>query len=482
MTEFGGAEAIARNAKAAFEEASRVLSGIPVSSKAASGEPHTTADGLRKEALLAVSAALALAQEEIAHANAEDVAEAEKTGLGKQMISRLDLFAKKGKWEAMLEGVQQVANLPSPLDVCTLARQLAAPDVNSGVGAVELYKVTCPIGVLLCIFEARPEVVVNIASLAIKSGNAAILKGGKESRRTTAVMSRIVADALSRTLLPKNLIQTVESRDDIKSLLTLDEYIDLVIPRGSNALVRSIQSQARMAVMGHADGLCVGYLHEDAPTALAVGTIVDSKTDYPSACNALETLLVHRSQLDRVWPDVARALVDVGVRLHCDPETFRAAKEEGVSDNSKLVTSTSDDYDTEFLDLDLAVKVVDGVEEAINHVNAHGSHHTDLIICAPLGAGGQPNPAASRFTSALSSANVYVNASTRFADGFRYGFGTEVGISTGRMHARGPVGLDGLVTYKYILKGEGPTPHRVSDFTSGRAWAHSSLQPGYPSL
>lgn len=471
------AEDVARRAKAAFEESSRVLSALPSSSDASAG-PGAAADAARKQALLAVSAALAKAKDEIAQANKQDVAEAEQAGVGKQMLARLDLFAKKGKWESMLEGVEQVANLPTPLDVCTLARQLAAP-TESGQGAVGLYKVTCPIGVLLCIFEARPEVVVNIASLAIKSGNAAILKGGKESHHTAAVMSRILGEALSKTPLPSDLVQTVETREDIASLLVLDEYIDLVIPRGSNSLVRSIQRQARMPVMGHADGLCIGYLHEDASADLAVGTIVDSKTDYPAACNALETLLVHRSQLDGVWTQVASALAQASVRLHCDTETLQAAQK--VVDPSMFVAATEVDYDTEFLDLDLAVKVVDGVEQAIDHINAHGSHHTDLILCAPL-VDGTTNPAAARFTSALSSANVYVNASTRFADGFRYGFGTEVGISTGRTHARGPVGLDGLVTYKYIVKGQGGVPHRVADFGAGRQWDHSTLAAAYPTL
>lgn len=497
------AEGIARRAKLAFEQSSRVLSALPPSSSASgvsTGGPGAAADAARREALLAVSAALGAAKAEIAEANRADVAEAEVSGLGKQMVARLDLFAKKGKWEAMLEGVEQVAKLPSPLDVCTMARQLAAAsESHAGTGAVELYKVTCPIGVLLCIFEARPEVVVNIASLAIKSGNAAILKGGKESRRTAAVMSRILSEALGKTALPQDLVQTVETREDIASLLVLDEYIDLVIPRGSNALVRSIQRQARMPVMGHADGLCIGYLHDDAEAALAVGVVVDAKTDYPAACNALETLLVHEAQLTRVWPLIARALTAANVRLHCDPPSRAAvlasAAATGV-DAALVVPATDADYDTEFLDLDLAVKTVSGVEQAIDHINAHSSHHTDLILCAPLattdtdgsGSGSDvasahvPNPAATRFTAALSSANVYVNASTRFADGFRYGFGTEVGISTGRTHARGPVGLDGLVTYKYIVKGAGSAPQRVADFAAGRPWSHSALDSAYPSL
>ena len=272
------AESIAQRAKLAFEQSESRLSSLPSSSSASQS---SSADAARRSALLSIRDALSKAKDEIQAANAADVAAASelvKQGkLSKSLVSRLDLFAKKGKWEGMLEGVEQVANLPSPLDNCTFAKRLADADSKTGQGAVNLYRITCPIGVLLCIFEARPEVIINIASLAIKSGNAAILKGGKESKQTAAVMSRILSEALADTPLPKDLVQTVETREEIAELLHQDRYIDLVIPRGSNELVRSIQREARMPVMGHADGLCVGYLHEDAEESLSVGTIVDSK-------------------------------------------------------------------------------------------------------------------------------------------------------------------------------------------------------------
>lgn len=410
------------------------------------------------------------------HAYAHQAAQAQVAAgkLTSSLVSRLDLFSKPGKWESMLEGVSEVGRLPSPLEVCTYARRLADANPQTGAGALDLYRVTCPIGVLLCIFEARPEVIVNIASLAIKSGNAAILKGGKESRLTAAVMSRVLAQALSTTELPADLIQTVETRQDVADLLHQDRYIDLVIPRGSNELVRSIQIEARMPVMGHADGLCAIYIHDDAEVKGTIGSVLDAKLDYPAACNAVETLLVHSSQVDTLWPQLASALIEKKVTLKCD------SKSKAALPPSPLVQDASQaDYDTEFLDTTLAVKIVSGVEEAIDHINTHGSHHTDAIFCAAT----EQHPAAALFTRSLSSANIFVNASTRFADGFRYGFGTEVGISTGRTHARGPVGLEGLVIYKYIAKAVGAAGVQAAgDFNQGRQWSHKDIEKIYPSF
>lgn len=425
----------------------------------------------------------------------------------------------------MLDGISDVATLPTPLDACTYARRLAEADPKTGSGPLDLYRVTCPIGVLLCIFEARPEVIINIASLAIKSGNAAILKGGKESKMTAAVMSRVLADALSQTELPADLIQTVETRQDVADLLHQDRYIDLVVPRGSNELVRSIQREARMPVMGHADGLCAAYIHEDAEVAGTVGSILDAKVssgnsklattegqqltrrscpspspqlDYPAACNAVETLLLNQSLLDpshpnsSLWPTLGKALLQSKVTLHCDEESRQAllasfeASESQSGLTDRILEATEADFDTEFLDLDLAVKVVASPEEAIDHINTHGSHHTDAIFCAPLGASSSAaaeHPIAALFARSLSSANIFVNCSTRFADGFRYGFGTEVGISTGRTHARGPVGLEGLVTYKYVAKASGSGVQAAGDFApSKRSWSHKEIEKGYPTF
>lgn len=479
------ATAIARQARAAFEASQKILAG----------RTSKEADAARSAALQAIVYELSQARDEILAANTRDVVEANaqvaQGTLSKQLVSRLDLFSKAGKWESMLTGVQEVAHLPSPLDACTMASRLAA--TAGAAGSLDLYRVTCPIGVLLCIFEARPEVIVNIASLAIKSGNAAILKGGKESKHTAAVLARCIADALQKSDLPTHVIQTVETRAEIQTLLHQDRYIDLVIPRGSNALVKSIQRDARMPVMGHADGICAAYVHKDAVPTLAIETVLDSKLDYPSACNALETVLLHPHHLaSGLWHAMAEALVRSNVRLHCDHASFAALSslQQDATLAPLLLHATPDDYDTEYLDLDLAVRVVSGVDEAIDHINTHGSGHTDVILTAPLPEpdhqGSLPhNDAAEVFTRSLSSSSVFVNASTRFADGFRYGFGAEVGISTGRTHARGPVGLDGLVIYKYVLRSSGAGAQTAAAFAPGadqRPWAHTALERKYPTL
>ncbi|KAK0535067.1 glutamate-5-semialdehyde dehydrogenase [Tilletia horrida] len=483
---------IARRARAAFLDAQRA------SALAASSAPSSSAtgasgsgDAVRDHALQLIHAELARSQDAIREANKRDMeaaTELVKQGkLSASLVARLDLFSKPGKWDSVLQGVLDVARLPSPLEQCTYAKRLAG--ASGSENSLDLYRITCPIGVLLCIFEARPEVVVNIACLALKSGNAAILKGGKESTYTAAALRDAINKALDDPScpLPRDLIQTIETRDQVAQLLHMDGEIDLVIPRGSGQLVRDIQATARMPVMGHADGLCAAYIHDDADLALTVGTVID----YPAACNAVETLLVHRSHLTtEFWPTVASALVQAGVTLHCDAETLAALKSSSQTPESKVVPATQQDFDTEFLDLDLAVKVVDSVEEAIAHIEAHGSHHTDLILCAPLAetSSSSSHPAAALFASSLSSANVFVNASTRFADGFRYGFGTEVGISTGRTHARGPVGLEGLVIYKYVLRGAGTSPQTVGSFAPGQAegkqrqWTHEEIHKQKPAF
>lgn len=508
MSTRGGERTCSEVAKQAREAFDRVQKHLSLDDAA-----H--ADGVRAKALHAICETLQEAHDEIRKANETDVREANELvrqgKLSAQLVARLDLFSKRGKWESMIQGVADVASLPSPLDICTRATRLAAAhpgdDERDATGALDLYRVTCPIGVLLCIFEARPEVIVNIASLAIKSGNAAILKGGKESKHSAHVLSRCISQALAKSGMPAHLIQMVESREEIQSLLHEEKYINLVIPRGSSELVRHIQREARMPVMGHADGLCTAYVHSDAPEKLAIETVLDAKLDYPSACNAIETLLVHRAHLSSagLWPKLARALICAGVRLHCDQATRASVLSSGLSEAEAnlVLCATPADFDTEFLDLDLAVRVVDSVDEAVEHIQQHGSGHTETILCAPLssndhGTSASSMPRAAKdgdtytqhsaaeiFTRSLSSSSVYVNASTRFADGFRYGFGTEVGISTGRIHARGPVGLEGLVTYKYVLRSSGGGAQTASAFAPGehqRRWAHEPIDAVYPTL
>ena len=359
---------------------------------------------------------------------------------------------------------------------------------------LELTRVTCPIGVLLIIFEARPEVIANIAALAIKSGNAAILKGGKESAESFSAISKVISRALAGTQVPNAAIQLVKSRDAIDQLLELDRDIDLVIPRGSNGLVRYIKDHTKIPVLGHADGLCSIYIHEDASLDDAVRVIVDAKCGYSAACNAVETLLVHENALYTILPSVAKALLAKGVSLRCD-ESSKSALSSNLppSSTALLQTSTESDYNTEFLDLILAIKTIpssssssfsssstsssktdsDALSIAIAHINTHSSHHTDAILTTS-------SLIAHRFLSAVDSAGVYWNTSTRMADGMRYGFGTEVGISTNKIHSRGPVGLDGLTIYKYLIKGTGQV---AADYGTGEAeegkrkWKHRQLPP-----
>ncbi|KAK4175596.1 putative gamma-glutamyl phosphate reductase [Triangularia setosa] len=428
------------------------------SAKSASHVLATLSADARNDALTAIHSGLTAARDEILAANARDLELARKAAadgqLSQSLVSRLDLN-KPGKWEDMLKGILDVRGLEDPVGRVSLRTRL-----DEGL---DLERVTCPIGVLLIIFEARPEVIANIAALAIKSGNAAILKGGKESTESFVAISRVISSALESTQVPNGAVQLVTTRDVIPQLLALDKYVDLVIPRGGNELVRYIKDNTKIPVLGHADGLCSIYLDSSADQALAEKVIVDSKTNYVAACNALETLLVQESALSTLLPGVATALAAKGVELRCDSASKAAlANTPGLN----IVDATEEDFNTEFLSLTLAIKVVSGLSEAISHINSHGSHHTDVILTSN-------KEDAETFMNAIDSAGVYHNASTRFADGMRYGFGTEVGISTNKIHSRGPVGLEGLMIYKYKIRGGG---QGVADYgESKRQYLHQKL-------
>ncbi|KAI5306828.1 hypothetical protein KEM56_006946 [Ascosphaera pollenicola] len=430
---------------------------------AASAARHlaTLSDDARKEALSALYDALNARKNEVLAANVRDVENATKAAasgdLSQALVKRLDL-SKPGKYEDMLQGILDVRDLEDPIGKVMMRTLL-----DDGL---VLERVTCPIGVLLVIFEARPEVVVNIAALAIKSGNAAILKGGKESTDSFVAISSIISETIAKTKVPASSIQLVRTRDAILPLLAQDQYIDLVIPRGSNALVRHVKDNTKIPVLGHADGLCSIYIHSDADAEMATKVVVDAKTNYPAACNAVETLLVNEMVLDTVFPSVAQGLFAQGVKLRCDEKTKNALQ--ALPESADNVTdATEQDYNTEFLDLVLAVKTVPDVESAISHINDHSSGHTEAIITSS-------REVANHFLNACDSAGVYWNASTRMADGMRYGFGTEVGISTNKIHSRGPVGLEGLTIYKYLIRGEG---HTAGDYAAGgpRSWKHQKL-------
>ncbi|CAG8470665.1 1604_t:CDS:2 [Racocetra persica] len=401
----------------------------------------------RSLALNKIKAALENNKHDIFKANEQDKLNADKLvkagTLSASLFKRLDL-EKGDKFATMLQGISDIDRLPDPIEQITYSSKL-----DEGL---ELYRVTCPVGVLLVIFEARPEVVVNITALAIKSGNAAILKGGKESNLTLTALFSAIQSALNDTAIPPNAIQLVKTRDEIENLLDQDKYIDLVIPRGSNSLVRYIQGKTRIPVLGHADGLCTVYVDKDSDLDKAIRVVVN----YPAACNAAETLLIHRSVLSSHFLPIVTALQNNKVLLHLDQESLSLLPSS--YDTSRIQSCVSEDFDTEFLDLEMAVKVVSDVEEAIQHINSHGSKHTDAIVT-------ENESVAKRFMQGVDAAGVYWNASTRFADGFRYGFGAEVGVSTNKTHARGPVGLEGLLIYKYKLCGNG---HVVSEFGEGK--------------
>ena len=429
-------EAVARRARAAALQLA-----------ALSAEP-------KNAALEAVGRKLQERREEILEANRADKADCEAEvasgSLSAALFKRLDL--EGSKFEAMLAGVGDVARLPDPVGRVTLATRL-----DDGL---ELYRVSCPLGVIGVIFEARPEAAVQIASLALKSSNAVILKGGREASRTNEALVEAIREALGEVDgVSPDAVQLVSTREEVREMLDLDRWIDLIIPRGSNELVQSIQEATRIPVLGHADGICSVYLDRDADLEKAVAVSVDAKTHYPAACNACETLLVHRDRLDDLLPAVGAALVEAGVELRADEEA---------SARLEASTAAAEDYDTEFLDKVLAVKTVSSLQEAVEHINSHGSHHTDAIVTEDAGA-------AEYFLSRVDSAGVFHNASTRFADGFRFGLGAEVGISTNKTHARGPVGLEGLVIYKYRLYGAG---HVAADYDpGGRKFLHEGVEP-----
>lgn len=436
--------------------------------KSASHVLATLSAEARNDALTAIHAGLTAARDEILAANARDLELARQAAadgkLSASLVSRLDL-GKPGKWEDMLKGILDVRDLEDPVGRVTLRTKL-----DDGL---ELERVTCPIGVLLIIFEARPEVIANIAALAVKSGNAAILKGGKESTESFVAISTVISNALSQTQVPNDAIQLVTTRESIPQLLALDRDIDLVIPRGSNELVRYIKENTKIPVLGHADGLCSIYLTSSADPKLAADVVVDAKTSYPAACNSVETLLVQESALTTVFPAVAAALAAKNVELRCDAPSKAAvmsslASSESSIPNVVVQDATDKDYDTEFLSLTLAIKTVPDVSAAIAHINAHGSHHTEAILTSD-------KEEAERFMSAVDASGAYWNASTRFADGMRYGFGTEVGISTNKIHSRGPVGLEGLMIYKYKIRGQGHVSAVYGEGEGKRRFKHESL-------
>lgn len=435
--------------------------------RTASALLKTLSDEQRSVALHAIRDGLAANKEAILAANREDMAAAKEANLSSSLIKRLDLSVNE-KFDSMLSGIIDVANLEDPLNKVTLATEL-----DDGL---TLYRLTCPVGVLLIIFESRPEVIANITALAIKSGNAAILKGGKESYHTFKAMSDIINEILkSNTSVPENSIQLISTRGEVADLLKQDQYIDLVIPRGSNELVRNIKDNTKIPVLGHADGICSIYMDKQLDISKACKIAVDSKINYPAGCNAVESLLLDTQLENDLKLQILTALLEAKVTLHVEPTYLAMISDLVEKYPSQIVEASESDFSREFLSLDIAVKLVNGVDDAIAHINSHSSKHTDAIIT-------EDKIAAEKFLQGIDSSGVYWNCSTRFADGFRYGFGTEVGISTNKIHSRGPVGLEGLVCYYYQMRGSGQV---VGDYLGGggtRVFKHKSLDPKNISL
>ena len=394
----------------------------------------------RNKALALIRESLNAHKEEIFEANRKDLALAEETGVPAPVKKRLKF--DEAKLSDVTEELTGLMALPDPLRNITLAREL-----DQGL---TLYRVTCPIGVIGVIFEARPDALVQISSLCLKSGNCAILKGGKETTWTNRVLFSLIHQAAIDAGLPENCLLQAEQHNEIDELLECHDTVDLLIPRGSNAFVQYIMNHTNIPVLGHADGVCHIYVDKEYDKETAIPLIVDAKTQYPAACNAVETVLIHRDVAKDLLPDLAKALKDAGVKLRGTEEVNEITPVE--------IIPESESFHHEYVDLIIALKIVGGVDEAINHINTYGSHHTDCILT-------QNAETAEKFMTLVDSANVYQNASTRFADGFRYGFGAEVGISTSKIHARGPVGLEGLLSYKYKLFGHGDI---VVDYASGK--------------
>lgn len=417
----------------------------------------TLSDEQRSGALQKIHDGLQSHKSDILKFNKLDMDNAMKNNLSPSLIKRLDL-STNGKFDSMLQGILDVANLADPIGKCTLAKKL-----DEGL---ELYRITAPIGVLLIIFESRPEVIANITALAIKSGNAAILKGGKELYQTFKILSDIVNKVLhEETDVPKDAIKLIESREEVGDLLSQDKYIDLVIPRGGNALVRNIKENTKIPVLGHADGICSIFVDESADITKACKIAVDSKTNYPAGCNAVEQLLIHQSVLQdkSKLNKLCGSLVAAGVTLHVTPEI-----KENLESLDKVEDADASSFDVEYLSLDISVTSVASVTEAIDHINAHSSKHTDCIVT-------EEKTNADKFLKGVDSAGVYWNCSTRFADGFRYGFGTEVGISTNKIHARGPVGLEGLMSYQYQLRGDGHIAAEYKGAGGDKLFVHEDI-------
>ncbi len=414
---------------------------------------------VKNKALGAMADALDKNRSRILKANAEDVANAEKLvkqgRLTRSMVDRL--LVNDGKINGMIVGINDVESFDDPVGETMSAIEL---DDN-----LTLYQVRSPIGLLGVIFESRPDVLPQIMSLCIKSGNAVAFKGGSEAFNSNRALFEILSEAAASAGVPKEAFVLMETHEDISNILGLDEYIDLLIPRGSNSFVKYIEDNTRIPVMGHSEGLCNVYVDEFADLEKAYSVVLDSKIQYPAACNAMENLLVHAAVAEKFLPNMCRLFRDNGVEIRGD-ERVRKIKDVG-----DVIPAAENEWAEEYNELIIAIKTVDSVEEAAEFIGRYGSGHTDAIVT-------ENKENMTYFVKMVDAADVFVNASTRFADGYRFGKGAEVGISTGKIHSRGPVGMEGLMIYKYVLIGEG---QKVKDYASGdKKFTHKHIERECP--
>ncbi len=421
--------------------------------KNASYELAALDTNIKNEALKAIANAIDTNKSAIFEANQKDLAAAklllDENKISKALYNRLKL--DENKMRDMIAGIYDVVKIDDPAN-----KLLKATELDEGLN---LYKITCPIGLIGVIFEARPDVIAQISSLCIKSSNAVILKGGSEGTYTNIVIAKVINEALDTVLgFPKNVINLVFTRDEVSELLKMDDYIDLIIPRGGNSLVKYIKANTNIPVLGHSDGICHVYIDKFANYNKALKICLDSKNQYPSACNSVETILIHSDILAEFLPKL--------VELFKQNEILVKGDEACISICQNIDAAKEDDWSTEYSDKIVSIKTVNSTKDAIHHINSFGSGHTDCIVT-------EDKKNAEIFMQLVDSAGVYQNASTRFADGFRYGLGAEVGISTNKTHARGPVGLEGLVIYKYKLFGTGQI---VDDYCKGlKTFTHKQI-------
>lgn len=404
----------------------------------------------KNQALNEMANALEANCESILSENKKDLEFAEKEGIAKPLISRLTL--NDDKVRGMARGIRSVVALPDPVGVTHSSMELDTDLI--------LHRVSCPIGVIGAIFESRPDAVPQISSLCLKSGNAVILKGGREAQNSNKVIVRLLTEAIKKvTGVPEASVQMIETRSEVEDMLKEEKNINLIVPRGSNEFVKYIQDNTKIPVLGHSEGICHNYIDKEADLEKALRIALDSKLQYPAACNAMENLLVHHDVAPKIIPKLIEKFKEKDVLLVGCEKTCKIS--------AGLASASINEWDEEYNDLKLSIKIVENIGEAISFINEHGSGHTDTIIT-------ENAESAEQFMNEVNSASVMWNASTRFADGFRYGLGAEIGISTNKTHARGPVGLEGLVIYKYRVYGQGQV---VGDYSgeNARPFTHKPL-------